>query len=691
MQGKRFFFWSLIISAALLPCSGKAQEVDYSGLEELFGEPVTTSATGKPQRISETPVSMSIITAEEIRRSGAMDIPQILQRLAGLEVMRNYKGGVDINIRGYNQPLSNRVLVLVDGRQVYLDTFGETLWANIPVELSEIKQIEVVRGPNSSLFGFNAASGVINIITFNPLYDTVKNVTLRGGTQDHRQGSTVISMHPSEQVGMRFSGSLNRWDDYSRKHMNSWISDEDNINGNSFSGTGVYKINEHSSMRVEAGLNNTEADTLVTYHVGGVSDLHTRHARVAYDNDTGKTGVVKVNAYHNENGTVFDANKFLVPIVTEKQSNKLDVIQLSDLFSPASNHSVRIGAEARNNTLQFGENKSDNAELTMRILSGNAMWDWQISEQWSFTNAIRFDHWATDNDSTHIFVDPGPNVNLSPEFGRDEWEYSFNSGLVYQATEDASYRFSVARGIRIPSLLEMAEFAPSNGFSETYGNPNLDAEENTTYEIGYSRNLPSIRSGIEANIFYEQVSNLITPVVRAPGYLGGNGGSLADLTFVNGGKSDAVGLELSGHGELIPKTLLWHLNYTYTHVNDQENDSGMLMGFDSDQPRHKVNAGLSYTYNQWEFDTDAHYVSSMNYYATTADFTDIRKTRELDDYVTLNGRIGYWLGKKTTISLDGYNLVQEHFERPTFENGLGYAMGANEIGRTVLLTLRHNF
>ena len=60
--------------------AARAQQMDYSSLQSLFGEPVTTSAVGKPQRISDVPMAMDIITAEDIRRSGARNIPQVLQR-----------------------------------------------------------------------------------------------------------------------------------------------------------------------------------------------------------------------------------------------------------------------------------------------------------------------------------------------------------------------------------------------------------------------------------------------------------------------------------------------------------------------------------------------------------------------------------------------------------------------------------
>ena len=127
--------------AALWAASARAQSVDHGDLEGLFGEPVTTSATGKPQRASQVPANMEIITAEQIRRSGADNLPDILQYVAGVDVRRYGFAAADVAVRGYNETSNARLLVLLNGQQVYLDDLGRTQWYTIPVELDEIRQI----------------------------------------------------------------------------------------------------------------------------------------------------------------------------------------------------------------------------------------------------------------------------------------------------------------------------------------------------------------------------------------------------------------------------------------------------------------------------------------------------------------------------------------------------------------------
>ena len=111
----------------------------------MFGEPVTTSATGQPQRASEVPADMEIVTAEQIRRTGADTLPDVLRFVAGIDVRQYGLQDASVGIRGYDTALNPRVLVLLDGRQVYQDDYGLTVWSLIPVALSSIRQIEIIR------------------------------------------------------------------------------------------------------------------------------------------------------------------------------------------------------------------------------------------------------------------------------------------------------------------------------------------------------------------------------------------------------------------------------------------------------------------------------------------------------------------------------------------------------------------
>lgn len=139
------------------------------------------------------PSSITIVTAEDIRTSGATSLPQVLRQVPGIDVMELSAGNQELSIRGFNRRFSNKVVVLLDGRSVYQDFAGATIWAYIPVTLEEIERIEVVRGVGSALYGANAFAGVINIITRQPGSPEGQNaITGSLGDPEYWRGAIVL-------------------------------------------------------------------------------------------------------------------------------------------------------------------------------------------------------------------------------------------------------------------------------------------------------------------------------------------------------------------------------------------------------------------------------------------------------------------------------------------------------------------
>lgn len=133
----------------------------------LKGETVSI-ASRYEQPISQAPSNVYVITDEDIRRSGAPDLPTVLRRIPGVEVMQVTGADFNVSMRGDDKLVSNKLLVMVDGRSIYVDVQGSVYWKAIPVTLPEIKRIEVQKCPASVLYGFNAFDGIINIITKSP-------------------------------------------------------------------------------------------------------------------------------------------------------------------------------------------------------------------------------------------------------------------------------------------------------------------------------------------------------------------------------------------------------------------------------------------------------------------------------------------------------------------------------------------
>ncbi len=161
---------SLLLLAALLTwCAGaRAQDENLAELDllTLMSMDVTvTSAAKRAQSTSDAAAAVYVITREEIRRSSATSVPDLLRTVPGLQVARVSTRTWAVTARGFNSQFANKLQVLVDGRSIYAKVFSGVMWEEQFLPLGQIERIEIVRGPGGALWGVNAVNGVINIIT----------------------------------------------------------------------------------------------------------------------------------------------------------------------------------------------------------------------------------------------------------------------------------------------------------------------------------------------------------------------------------------------------------------------------------------------------------------------------------------------------------------------------------------------
>jgi iron complex outermembrane recepter protein len=165
----QLFFLLLCMDSAAgadVPQAGPAgpSELKKLSLDELSQIDVT-SPSKEPQQAFQTPVAIYVITIDDIRRSGATSIPEVLRLAPGVEVARIDSNKWSIGIRGFGSRLSRSVLVLIDGRTVYTTLLAGTYWEVQDTVMEDIDRIEIIRGPGGTIWGPNAVDGVINIIT----------------------------------------------------------------------------------------------------------------------------------------------------------------------------------------------------------------------------------------------------------------------------------------------------------------------------------------------------------------------------------------------------------------------------------------------------------------------------------------------------------------------------------------------
>ena len=196
---------TLILLGTMMPAAaqaqdrGKAADLARLSLEELMAMEVTT-VSRREQRAEQVAAAISVVTHDDIRRSGLRSVPELLRLVPGVQVARVNASNWAVSVRGFNDVYSNKLLVLIDGRSLYNRAFSGVFWNAEDLLVDDIDRIEVIRGPGGSIWGANAVNGVINIVT-------------RSARNTH--GALVRLSQESfdgTQAGLRYGGSAGNTD-----------------------------------------------------------------------------------------------------------------------------------------------------------------------------------------------------------------------------------------------------------------------------------------------------------------------------------------------------------------------------------------------------------------------------------------------------------------------------------------------
>lgn len=620
--------------AAAMPAA--AQSIDYGSLEQLFNEPVTTSATGSPQRASQAPVDMDIISAQDIKRSGATDLPTILSRVAGIDVLNWSAGTSDVGVRGYNAAFNPRLLVLVNGRQVYLDFYGYTAWSALPVRLEEIRQIEVVKGPNAALFGFNAVSGVINIITYNPHYDDKGFATANGGSHGYGEGSLGHTFKLGDRFAARVTGGYSRQDEFGGP-VTTVLDPVQRLTANLDT---VTQLADKLQLRVEAGLAHSWENSVPPNYAYLATKYLVTDLKGTVDWDT-KVGALQASGYQNRVSAKFGGS------VT---TNKIEVFSLQDLFKIGADHTFRISAEYRKTDLPL----QGGAKFQYDVRSAGAMWNWQLLPKVALTAAARYDDLKMSRSGG---FPPGvAGLVTNALWDRSITIPSYNAGVVWAATGADTFRATYARGAQTPSLTDLGYLIPIGPGMIYGGSPTVEPTIVTNYGVSYDRALPQIGGSASVRLFYQKSRDIIgQPDLRNPDLVF----PIVLFTYANVSDSDMRGVEAVAKGSY-KSGVRWQANYTYTDVKDHGragyNLVNKLAAFEQTTPKHRANLNVGWDNAQWSIDGFLRYQSKL----TMSGVGDNRLAPvAVDGFATLAGRVARKFDHGFTLSLNGENLTND--------------------------------
>lgn len=658
----------------------QAQLVDYGSLQALFGEPVTTSATGVAQRASDVPVDMTIITADDIRHSGTRSVPQIIGLyVPGVDVLRTADNSYDIGMRGYQQPFQSRLLVLLDGRQVFVDDYSRTIWDNLPVNVDDIRQIEVIKGASSafsSLYGSNAVDGVINIITYSPLYDKDNVANLTAGTQSTISADGTATLK-GDNWGNKFTiGGLNAdefdtprdvYDEPAYKPLHSYAVD-----------SAVFQVTP--KFQVDTNLDYSEsrsntADSVDDFVIG--NQKTTSYSGGVGFNWQTPYGVITNNNYFNDNESVLE--EVLSSEAPYNQKTQLFVSQLQDQFSVGSSHTFRLGLEYRYQDFIYGygqELEPINPDLRENNFSVNGMWLWQISDKLSLTNAFRVDNQRMD-EAGQIWA---YSVTPANEYTQFNTAWSANSGIVYHLSDQDTIGAGYGRAVQLPSMLVnggnlLFNFGPPgfNGAIDSEGNPYIKPTIVQNYEIDFTHKIPEVASSVKFSPYYNYTKDIVDPFFNAPATITDSVTTYQPELSENVGTSYGYGAELEVKGN--KDGFRWDASYSFSFVHD---DATVITtnDYQDSAPENHFRLLLGYSTGPWEFDANGQYLSwTQMLRESVADEPQV--PTYVSGYYSLGARVGYEINDHFTIALMGTNLSKTYTEESPYP----------EIDRQIFLSL----
>jgi outer membrane receptor protein involved in Fe transport len=647
--------------AVVAPAGGvHAQIVDYAALGEAFGEPITTSVTGKPQRASEAPASVTIITSDEIARSPARNVPDLLKAQVGVDVNRWTAGQSDVAIRGGVQTYNARLLVLVDGRQVYLDHYGMTNWNLLGVQLDEIQQIELVRGPASALFGFNAASGVVNIVTKRSGADTRIAARAEGGTHGYSRFSATAALPLTLGMGLRLSAGHQEEDERSIPTRLYQPPATRGVGADQLSATLFIQAGPRTSIELNGGISGNRQLEFLPSQILTEQRFRNETLGVRVNHDT-PWGSLTARSYTNwlqaDYGITTPATDPYSAVADLRARNRISVSAGSALVRLGAIGNARVGVEYRDNQLSSERLYSTRIGYKVAALSG--MLDLHPTDRVALTGAARVDRLWLEQGGAILM----PQIDPAGAYDRTITPASFNVAGSVQVGENGRLRVNGGSGLQLPSLIDLglhvaipAPDVPVPVY--LVGDPRLLPVKVDSVEAGYSQGFASgLR--LDATLFYTRVDRLIaSPGGAVDVTLIFTPEPVAAARFANVGAYTSQGIELAASGRIQSK-IRWSANYSFAWINEDipaNRDVAYYALFPkAATPRHRANVTADYADDVWSAAMVTHLATASRQSSFLPDTNLI--SVKVPTSIGVDAKLTRTLGTRAEIYVAGENLT----------------------------------
>jgi len=646
-------------------------DLEFS-LDDLMQVEVLSN-TKFTQELNEIPAAVYIITKQDIKMSGASNLPDLLQQVPGLFVAPASSNTFAIGARGFAGVFANKLLVMVDGRSLFSPLFSGVFWEMQDIYLPDIKRIEVIRGSGSSTWGANAINGIINIITesaadtqTNQGYvkaggNTKHDVGLRHGVEldDQAFGRVYLKRKEFDSFDVPADGVYDSWRSTAFGGKFDWFSGSD-----SWTLSADY-VDQKSSDIMILPIGSTEPVNVtdnVSWNISGAWQQ-------IVDADNQFSLGIHIQEQERD-GFSYQAIDQMLNLEFDQTLNFNEKWQANYGLS-ARKHSIDVGADE---VFSFAQDKLD---VSAYVYSGYLLLHYDIDNNQALELGTKLENHQHDL------------VTISGTSNFDETYWLPNLRYVNKLADNMSFWLSVNHSSRVPSIAEhnmdvqlsgipaFTELNPSPWLVEAtfVANPQLKAEKATSFEIGFRSHVNS-KLNLDIAVFATEFDDIRAttddgqicksnqqPVRNCP---------LQDsivlrMLGTNGISADSHGLEIYGDWAL-NKDISAKFSYSYLDMDFQTKDSGIVVGA----------TGLIYYRHQfsflgyWQIDESNTFKLSLKHITDLQQFSDNEQLIE-PEINRMDLLYRYEFNPNYTLNLEAINVFNDGKRQWFAESPTGHA------------------
>ncbi len=637
-QVRRLLLGSLFCATALcfelVPGPAGAQEVAALDLRQMTIEQLAnvevTTVTRQPDSLSKAPAAIYVITDEDVHRSGAQDLGDMLRLAPNLQVAQTNSRNYGISARGFNQrdATANKLLVMIDGRTVYSPLFSGTFWDEQNVLPADVDRIEVVSGPGGTLWGANAVNGVINVVTKSSRDTQGTLVSARGGSQDQSLSLQHGGMI-DDNISYRVYGVARQYGSTELPNgadaVDAWnlLQSGFRMDWNRYNDTVTVQGDLYR------GLGQTPSGSVAKDSISGGNVLARWSERLDDDSE------IRIQLYYDKS----------VRQLVSGINAAVDTADMDAQYSFAIGaHNIVAGAGYRSISDTFKKGPAT-AELI------------PARKSQSLVSGFVQDRVALRDDLT---LTAGLKLESNVYTGL---EYMPDARLAWQLTDADLIWAAVSRAVRTPSRFDRDLFATGL----LAGGPNFVSEDLMAYEVGYrGQLLPDMSLSVSA--YYNVYDNLRT--VEA------SSAAIYPLQVRNNMRGNTYGIEAWGsYGVADWWRLSAGVNYIHKDLTLKPGNSDVFgLQFPGNDPDYQLSLRSSMNLrSNVTFDLDLRYIPAL-------------PAPVIPAYAEANVRLAWQASDAIELFVMGSNLL--HARHAEFANP---AIGLREIPRTVTAGLNWEF